>query len=158
MSLPPKSIACAVFLFVQAPGPARAEIIPTTYWLNPEHGWVMESRACETGLCAFIVGFRGLLAGAMPRDAHNTNPALRSRPLCGLQLVGGFDESMRRGNSADGGWVYDPDSGQIYAAKLTLANPDTVKLRGYVGIPYFGRTITLHRQDKPGELCAPPAG
>ena len=45
-----------------------------------------------------------------------------------------------------GGEIYDPESGKTYSAKMSLESPDTLSLRGYVGIPLFGRPSTWSRQ------------
>jgi uncharacterized protein (DUF2147 family) len=133
----------------------------TGYWLNPEQGWVVESRACPTGICSYLVGFRMVHPhppGFIPRDERNVDARLRNRPLCGIQLSGGFDPKKKRNNKLEGGWVYDPETGGTYSAVLTLVDTNTVKLRGYVGIPLFGRTVTLNREPDPGQRCAMPTG
>ena len=44
------------------------------------------------------------------------------------------------------GRVLDPKSGHIYRGKMTLVdNGCKLNLRGYIGIPLFGRTETWHR-------------
>jgi uncharacterized protein (DUF2147 family) len=41
----------------------------------------------------------------------------------------------------DGGKILDPVKGQIYNAKLSLAdNGRSLKVRGYIGVSLFGRT------------------
>jgi uncharacterized protein (DUF2147 family) len=44
-----------------------------------------------------------------------------------------------------GGSVYDPQNGKIYRGKITLVSPNKLDLRGFVGIPLFGRTTTWTR-------------
>jgi hypothetical protein len=150
------TMAVGGFAFASPQQPADSD---TSYWLSPEHGWVAENRVCPTGICSYLVGFRPPHQpppGTVPRDEHNANPKLRDRPLCGIQLTGGFDPAKKRNNRLEGGWVYDPETGGTYSATLTQTDPDTVKLRGYVGIPLFGRTVTLHRQADPGPRCTNP--
>jgi hypothetical protein len=121
---------------------------------------VVENHACSTGICSYLVGFHAphpMPPGVVPLDEHNKNAKLRDRPLCGIQLTGGFDPAKKRNNRLEGGWVYDPETGETYSAILTQTDPDTVKLRAYVGIPLLGRTVTLHRQSDPGPLCTKPA-
>jgi len=51
------------------------------------------------------------------------------------------------GNGAwSGGFICDPNSGKTYRGKLTLKDPNTIKLRGYIGISLIGRTETWARQ------------
>ncbi|MDH3984403.1 MAG: DUF2147 domain-containing protein, partial [Gammaproteobacteria bacterium] len=45
-----------------------------------------------------------------------------------------------------GGSIYDPNSGKTYRCKLRLVDPDTLKVRGFIGIALIGRTETWKRQ------------
>ncbi len=83
------------------------------------------------------------MAGTPLLDLRNPDPALRSRPLLGLQIMGGFD---RVGQDVwDHGRIYDPESGKTYKGKITFESPHRLHLRGYVGIPLFGRTAVWTR-------------
>jgi len=77
------------------------------------------------------------------KDDENPDEALRDRALRGLVFVRGF-----RWNG-DGRWVdgevYAPDDGKTYSGRIAMDGPDTLELRGYVGIPLFGRTATWQR-------------
>ncbi len=71
-------------------------------------------------------------------DKHNPDPKLRGRPMVGIEFLIGFKYV---GNGwFTGGQVYDMDSGSTYSARIHLPNKNTAKLRGYIGIPLFGRT------------------
>jgi uncharacterized protein (DUF2147 family) len=71
-------------------------------------------------------------------DIHNPDPALRGRALCGLTIMSGF--RLNGPDRWEGGSLYDPESGNTYTGRVSL-NPDgTLSLRGYVGVPLFGRT------------------
>ena len=76
-------------------------------------------------------------------DRKNPDSAQRARPLIGLQIMQGFSELGDRtwGN----GTCYDPKSGKSYRGKIHLAAPDSLELRGFVGIPLFGRTSVWTR-------------
>ncbi len=52
------------------------------------------------------------------------------------------DEPGKKWND---GTVYDPHNGKTYSAKITYKENDTLELRGFVGIPLFGRTETWTR-------------
>ncbi len=75
------------------------------------------------------------------KDYKNPDPALQDRPLVGLVLAEGFvyDPQEKEWNS---GKVYAPDDGKTYHGYLWLED-GVLKLRGYVGIPLFGRTSVL---------------
>ena len=76
-------------------------------------------------------------------DRYNPNPALRSRPLLGLQIMEGFTPTGS--NHWDGGIIYNPENGKTYHGKLHLLAPDRLKLRGYIGISLIGGNEILTR-------------
>ena len=76
-------------------------------------------------------------------DRKNPDPELRNRPLIGLRFMQGFSEQSNI--TWGGGSCYDPKSGKSYRGKIRLAAPDRLELRGFVGIPLFGRTSVWTR-------------
>jgi uncharacterized protein (DUF2147 family) len=145
-------------LLIGIAGAAQADTYPTEFWKNDEQGWVVETKPCDSGLCAYLVEYRAVPdqgPGYVPRDIHNPDPARRNAPLCGLLLMGGFKPSGEK--AWDGGWVYDPDSGRTYSGIISVVDAATVKLRGYVGISLFGKTLTLHRTTEAPTRCSETA-
>ena len=69
-------------------------------------------------------------------DKNNPDPALRTRPDLGLELLQNFTFD---GKNYEDGTIYDPKSGKVYSCKMTLNN-DKLKIRGYIGISLLGRT------------------
>ncbi len=43
------------------------------------------------------------------------------------------------------GQIMDPNNGKTYKCSIWLEDPDTLKVRGYIGISALGRTQTWHR-------------
>jgi uncharacterized protein (DUF2147 family) len=76
-------------------------------------------------------------------DRHNPDKSLRNRPLIGLRILEGF--TSEGDNTWGNGTCYDPKSGKTYRGKIHLAAPDRLELRGYIGIPLFGRTSVWTR-------------
>ena len=76
-------------------------------------------------------------------DRKNPDPALRSRPVLGLRILEGF--TAEGYNTWGNGTCYDPKSGNTYRGKIHQAAPDRLELRGYIGIPLFGRTSVWTR-------------
>lgn len=76
-------------------------------------------------------------------DRKNPDPAMRSRPIIGLQVVKGL--TARSGNRWDNGICYDPESGRNYKCKMKLVSPDRLNLRGYIGVSLIGRNFSLTR-------------
>lgn len=71
-------------------------------------------------------------------DRKNPDPALKSRPVLGLRVLEGF--TAVSDNTWGNGTCYDPKSGNTYRGKIHLSAPNRLELRGYVGIPLFGRS------------------
>jgi uncharacterized protein (DUF2147 family) len=123
-------------------------------WLNQEglavieisrSGEVYEGRIVWLKEGTYPAGDPGGMGGRERVDRDNPDPARRTRRLLGLVIMRGFRFDGDR--SWSGGRLYDPQSGKEYRGRMTLASPDTLSLRGYVGIPLFGRTSswTRHR-------------
>lgn len=81
--------------------------------------------------------------GTPKNDRNNSDPALRSRPIIGLQMVQNFNyEGKNRWGS---GRVYDPMNGKTYHGKITMTATNRLELRGYIGISLLGRTVIWTR-------------
>ena len=76
-------------------------------------------------------------------DRKNPDKALQSRPVRGLRILDGFTSQGE--NTWGNGTCYDPKSGNTYRGKIHLVAPDRLELRGYVGIPFFGRSSVWTR-------------
>ncbi len=154
----PRWLAVTIFMVFQVgadliPPAARAggvlgvadQSALTGFWVTDDGNWVVQIKPCSGGFCGQLVGLK--VARKTPRiDFHNPDPAKRDRPLCGLILMGGFTPSIDIAQDWVGGWVYNPQNGKTYSGKMWLDGPDTLKVRGYVLIPLFGRVETLTRE------------
>ena len=70
--------------------------------------------------------------------------SLKNKPVEGLQILSGF--KVDGNNQWSDGKLVDPESGKTYSGKLTLSdNGQSLKLRGFVGTPVFGRSQTWQR-------------
>jgi uncharacterized protein (DUF2147 family) len=106
---------------------------------------------CEEKICGKIIWLKNPKytdsndgqVGTPIIDRKNPDPALRRRPLIGLRILEGFTAEGH--NNWGRGTCYDPKSGHIYHGKIHLAVPDRLELRGYIGIPLFGRTSVWTR-------------
>jgi uncharacterized protein (DUF2147 family) len=69
---------------------------------------------------------------------------LRDKPVVGMVIARG----LRRDGDGWTGTILDPDEGKTYRCVLQLADGGrTLKVRGYVGLPLFGRTQTWTRRE-----------
>jgi uncharacterized protein (DUF2147 family) len=84
-------------------------------------------------------------AGKPLRDRENPDESKRNRPLLGLNMIQGF--TLDEKGMWSGGTIYDPEEGKTYKCVMKLADDDnnTLNVRGYIGVPAFGRTVTWLR-------------
>jgi uncharacterized protein (DUF2147 family) len=100
-------------------------------WATQGFGSIVEFRPCpgaEATMCGRLVWFWAPNNGGRPRaDSRNPDPALRSRPLLGVEIVHGLRQA------APGVWsdgrLYNPDDGRTYTGTIRL-NAGVLELRG----------------------------
>lgn len=84
-------------------------------------------------------------AGVILHDRNNKDKARRADPLLGLRMLKNFSYD-RDDKEWNAGTIYDPEVGKTYSCTINMANNPTVpgqkilNVRGYIGIPTFGRT------------------
>lgn len=104
-------------------------------WLTQSGSAKVHVAPCGDRLCGAVVWLRNPLDKATGKpqiDANNPDPALRNRPIVGLQLIRGLKPAP--GGRWTGGSIYDPQTGKTYDSRLSL-NPDgTLKVEGCVSI------------------------
>ena len=71
-------------------------------------------------------------------DVHNPDPSKRERPIVGLVFMSGF--SRKSDALWEDGTIYDPKTGNTYSGSMELEGPETIKVRGFIGISLMGRT------------------
>ena len=125
----------ALMLMLQGSGGAKGVM---GEWRGPTSA-VLRVYACGNDVCVKLIRPSGDVAR---KDVHNPDEKMRARPLCGLELGSGFKRVDS--DHANEGRLYDPNSGHTYKGAMT-AEGDSLKLRGYMGIPLFGRTETWQR-------------
>lgn len=65
----------------------------------------------------------------------------KDKPILGMVILRGVRKSSSDSAEWDGGDVLDPESGKIYRVRLRPAEDGRhLDLRGYIGVPMFGRT------------------
>lgn len=100
---------------------------------------------CGDGACGRVVWLRKYQdpQGRPSRDKRNPNPALRSRPVCGLTIIEGL-RPVRPG-LWKGGTFYNPHDGQTYNVIAEQTSEDVISARIYIGMPFLGTTKILTR-------------
>ncbi|MFB3924897.1 MAG: DUF2147 domain-containing protein [Syntrophales bacterium] len=138
----------AVLLFIAAaPAYAAGSDAVIGKWWNQEKDAQIEIYTCNGKFCGRIVWLkepvypqndpRGM--GGKPKvDRENPDVAKRSRFLMGLNILWGFVPSGE--NRWEGGYIYNPKEGKTYKCRISMDNPDHLKVRGFVGISLIGKT------------------
>ncbi len=137
-------LGCLALLLVAGPSLADRANVEGRWLTQEQDGWIRIALVGES--------LEGRIAGAPPGspserefDDRNPDPSLRTRKLDGLVIMTGFEYA------GDGRWkngtVYDPNSGKTYRCTITMLDPNTVKIRGYVGVSLFGRSETWTRDE-----------
>jgi uncharacterized protein (DUF2147 family) len=145
------------FVFVLASNfPAHAET-PVGMWLTESGRAAVEVSDCGGGLlCGKIAWLKEAMdeTGKPRLDKNNPAAELKSQKLCGLLMVGNFKPTSKP-NEWDGGFIYNPEDGKTYSSEMELKSADVLGVRGYVGIPLFGKSQTWTRLPNDHPRCKP---
>jgi uncharacterized protein (DUF2147 family) len=143
--------ALGVLVFVASAAiPAGAGgLTPVGTWATSDAKSHIQIKECGGKLCGTIVWLKEPLDehGKDQLDSENPDPRLRTRKILGMALLSGFVPDQNNPNVWTGGRIYDPDNGKTYSCTLTLENPNTLNVRGYVGLSILGETRTWTRTD-----------
>jgi uncharacterized protein (DUF2147 family) len=100
-----------------------------------------------------VVG--GVLQGVLTKSLRGEDPnkacipckgAQHNQRIIGMRLMWGLTPASGDASSWQGGQILDPDSGNVYSAKLSeSADGKTLTVRGFIGISLLGRTQIWHR-------------
>jgi len=76
-------------------------------------------------------------------DKNNPDENFRTKPVLGLRILKDFEGKDK--NIWDNGTIYDPENGSTYSSKIEMKDNNTLEIRGYIGVPTFGRTDVWKR-------------
>ena len=134
-----------VLVFLPSLGAASGHDPAFGHWLSGNGKAIVQIEACGDKACGRIVWLAEPTGkgGAPKLDVRNERELLRDRPLCGLPMVGEFRQD------APGVWkqgyIYNPEDGRTYSAKMELEDAQHLHVRGYVGMPMLGKSQTWTR-------------
>lgn len=129
-----------------AAGPAAAQTaagpadVIEGVWLTDSQSEMTISR-CLEGFCGYIskivitdeivakYGNDVAAIGTNFTDYNNKNPALRNRPIQGLQIL---TLRQSRNRYVYEGEIYNPEDGNVYAGAVEVVSADSIKLKGCV--------------------------
>ena len=135
---------------------ARADTNVQGWWVTADGKAAVLIAPCGAELCGNVQWLRVPLnpEGKPKTDIHNPDVSLRSRPDCGLPILGNFTPDGDGG--WHGGWIYDPESGHTYKSNMHVGDDGKLHVRGYIGISLLGRTEIMTRPPAPLQPCTPP--
>jgi uncharacterized protein (DUF2147 family) len=124
-------------------------------WLVADKRAIIEIYPCGPDMCGRIAWMDEPLRpdGSVKRDEHNSDPALRSRTICGLPIMTGFKPAGP--GEWEEGRIYDPTDGSTWHAEMRLDHANTLRLRGYVLLPLLGQSQIWTRVSGNFQPCAP---
>ncbi|HEU4777248.1 MAG TPA: DUF2147 domain-containing protein [Telluria sp.] len=147
-----KSAVCAVLVTVlSALVPASAQdASPVGLWKNIDD--VSGKPKALIRISEDKGELRGQIEKLFPAPGEDPNPkctacsgAKKDQPVIGMVFMSGL---KKNGDEYTDGEILDPDNGKVYRSKVSLAEGGKkLKVRGYVGVPMFGRSQVWVRQD-----------
>jgi uncharacterized protein (DUF2147 family) len=121
--------------------PAFADVIGT--WSTVDDKSHVKIEPCGDKFCGKIIWLKepDTKEGKPKTDENNTNDALKSRPILGMELLNGFIAAGS--NEWDDGTIYNPEDGKTYSSTMTLADPKKLEVKGCV--LFFCKTQVWNR-------------
>jgi uncharacterized protein (DUF2147 family) len=110
------------------------------FWQAGSGGAIIEVHSCGEALCGRVVDSDDLRNNPYLTDDANRDPALRSRPVKGLDILQGFKAGPNP-KAWTGGHIYNPNDGRMYHAEIKLLAPDRLKVTGCLVFPLCGAQV-----------------
>ena len=123
------------------------------FWIDSDGEVIIEVVPCGAARCGRVAWLKqpdG--ADGLPlRDVKNADPNLKSRPVCGLEVVSAFKKQ------SDGTWgdgtVYVSDQGASYSGKAEIISATQIKVTGFIGFAIFGESEIWAKVTSPFQRC-----
>jgi uncharacterized protein (DUF2147 family) len=131
-------LICTTIIFIQNSHAQSADDIVGHWLVEKEDGIVQITKNGDLYI-GHLVWIKDIADKKVQElfDDKNPDASKRQKSLQGLKLLENF---RYQGGIWSGGSIYDPESGKTYQAKMELDKKGKLQLRGFVGIPLFGRT------------------
>ncbi len=125
--------------------PTAQSATPIGVWMHANKRFQIEIAPCADRLCAKVVWLlKPNNAEGLPRtDVNNPDPALRARPVLGLEVLNGLRQTGA--DKWEDGNIYNPDDGSNYRAALSLDKDGNLKVRAYVLVSLLGKDLIWTR-------------
>lgn len=152
-----------MFLFVfNSSNAAENQSLIFGLWKTQDQRAKVKISSCLTNaeeICGIIVELRDPLdpeTREEKTDKLNPDPVLKNRKLLGLMNLTGFKAASQDPKRWTDGKIYSPREGETYSCEMTLIEPNTLEVRGYIGLPIFGKTQTWTRTTTDEKLQSVP--
>ena len=138
------SLAPAASLAGSEPGAQS----PLGRWITASGNLEVELAPCGNALCGTVV--RVLANRSMSRAGEEMKPADPRDPM-GMRILADFvpseyeDVGGTRAPVAWKGQIYNREDAKTYSCTMRIGESGELLLRGYVGLPWFGRTSAWTR-------------
>jgi len=138
-----KLIALIALLFAVIPAIAQNDPADQILgkWLNEDkdaHVEVYKEAGKYFGKIVWLKEPNEELTGLPKLDDENEDVTLQSRPVMGLVILKDFifdgDEEWEDGT------IYDPKNGKTYSCYMEFDEEGILKIRGYIGFSWIGRS------------------
>jgi len=84
-----------------------------------------------------------LLPAATLRTCAKCKGDQKNKPIEGMNIVWGMKPEGK--NKWTGGEILNPKNGKVYSCNMELEDKNTLKVRGYLGMPTIGKTQVWYR-------------
>jgi uncharacterized protein (DUF2147 family) len=127
-----RALALAAGLALTAAAPAFAADPVEGEWLTQAATGKVRIAPCpgKPNLMCGVISWLKDPADAVAKDAHNPDPALKSRPIMGLPMIWNFKQAAP--GRWTGGKIYDPNTGKTYDSKISVNANGTLKVEGCI--------------------------
>lgn len=121
------------------------------YWLTENQRSVIQIEQCGDSLCGKV---HWIIEGGMQFDEKNPDEAKRNTPMCGLQILWGFEKDDE--TEWEDGKIYKADDGDTYDSEMELQDDGTLEVKGYIGFSFIGKSQDwTHVNPKDYPECKP---
>lgn len=121
-------VTAAAALMLLGIANANAASGPTGIWIDHTGRGAVEIKKCGSRLCGHVVWVK------------NGNDKKKG---CGLQIIGNARHIS--GSTWDKGWIYSPERKKRYNVELRPISGSKLRVRGYKGSKFFGKTMIWKR-------------
>jgi len=118
------------------------------FWLNEDKDGKIEIYKVGDEYFGKLVWLKNPIddeTGKPKLDKHNPDESLQSRPTKGIVLLTDFEYEGE--GLYEEGEIYDPKSGKTYSCYMKMESMTELKIKGYIGFSWIGRTTYWTRTD-----------